>query len=171
MTPKDAALALVLALVLGPGCAGTGPHRSPAPLGEKVDLAARDLGGATVRVLDDGARVRVVDLWASWCEPCRDQLPALDRLRAAYGGHGLTVYAISFDADRAQLDAFLREAPVGLVVLWDKGGERLAEPLGIDRLPTTLVLDRAGVVRFAHVGHDSGQESLLEAEVRGLLGE
>jgi thiol-disulfide isomerase/thioredoxin len=112
-----------------------------------------------------------VDFWASWCEPCLDQFPLLDRLLEAHRASGLAVYAVSFDEDRAQIDGFLRETPVHFEILWDKGGESLSGPLAIDRLPTTLVLDRAGVVRHAFVGGGSRNAEALEREVRTLLGE
>jgi thiol-disulfide isomerase/thioredoxin len=165
MPRKVAAIAVALAAA----CAASRGSRPSPLLGTAVEVAAPDLEGAAVRVGDDGARVRVVDFWASWCEPCREQLPALDRLHEAYGARGLTVYAVSFDQDRAQVEAFLEHAPLRLTVLWDKGGERLAGPLAVDRLPTTLVLDRAGVVRYARSGYGPDHLARLEDEVRKLL--
>jgi thiol-disulfide isomerase/thioredoxin len=161
---------LLLALVLS-ACAGA---RKPAPhplVGTTANVTASDLDGREVSVAADTGRVRVVDFWATWCEPCREQLPALDRLARAYGERGLAVYGVAFDEDLAMVEAFVREAPVAFPILWDKGGARLSDPYGITRLPTTLVVDRAGRVRSVHLGFDLAAERALEAEVRRLLDE
>jgi cytochrome c biogenesis protein CcmG/thiol:disulfide interchange protein DsbE len=164
------ARAPLLAALLA-ACAAPGARGGSGLVSRPVDIAVPSLAGATVRIGDDGARVRVVDFWASWCEPCRDQLPALDRLSRALGPRGAAFYAVSFDEDRAQIDEFLKEHPVGFPVLWDRGGEALSERLRVSRLPTTLVLDAAGVVRHVHVGAERGEEERIEREVRALLAE
>jgi thiol-disulfide isomerase/thioredoxin len=162
--------ALVLALLL-PACAATRPGR-PSPLvGEPIEVAANDLKGREVRIHAAAGKVRIVDFWATWCDPCRAQLPFLDRLAAEHGADGLSVYAISFDEDRASLERFLEETPVSFAVLWDKGGAALSGRLEVTRLPTTLLVDRRGVVRDVHLGFDRGEEAKLEAAVRRLLAE
>ncbi|HEY7723699.1 MAG TPA: TlpA disulfide reductase family protein [Anaeromyxobacteraceae bacterium] len=142
---------LAAAALHAAACAGTleGARTGP-PAGPPLRLVAPDLEG---RLVDVGAvgRVRVVELWASWCEPCREALPALDRLATELGPRGLSVYAVSLDEEAAPLAAFLREVPVRVPVLWDRAGEASAA-LGARRLPTTLVVDRAGRVRRAHEG-------------------
>jgi cytochrome c biogenesis protein CcmG/thiol:disulfide interchange protein DsbE len=146
------------------------PPKSPL-VGTAAEIAAIDLRGTPVRIHDDVGKVRVVDVWATWCDPCRDQLPALDRLARAYGDRGVVVYAVSFDAERDAIDLFLSEHPLELPVLWDPGGETLTKPLLVTRLPTTYVLDRRGIVRFVHRGYGAGSDERLESEVRQLLGE
>ena len=163
----------VFALMLASlACAGPQVAAKPSPiLGKKVDVAARALDGRAVDLPARGARATVVDFWATWCEPCREQLPDLDRLAAAWRGRGVEVYAISFDEDRAALDDFVARTPVGFSVLWEKGGGKLADRLALTRLPTTILLDASGVVRSVHLGYDRGQTAALEREVRGVLAE
>lgn len=163
--------ALVVA-VLAAACASVrGPSAVSPLVGREIQVEAPGLDGVPVAVGEDGARVRVVDVWASWCEPCRKQLPALDRLAREYAGRGVRVYGVSFDADRRELEEFLRETPVSFPVLWDAGGERLTEHLAIRRLPTTLVIDGDGVVRHVHPGYGPHHDERIEGEVRALLGE
>ncbi|BDG04864.1 TlpA family protein disulfide reductase [Anaeromyxobacter oryzae] len=163
--------ALAVLLAAATACATARPAlRAPALTGKSVDIAAEDLSGRPVRLEADG-RVRVVDFWATWCEPCQDQLPHLDGLAHRYGEQGLAVTAVSFDEDRAQLDAFLVQHPVSIAILWDRGGAKLSEPLDVQRLPTTLVLDRRGIVRHVHVGFDAASGERLEREVKALLAE
>ena len=163
--------ALVLA-ALALGCASArGPSPTSPLVGQRLDIEAPGLDGVPVTLAADGARVRVVDVWASWCEPCLAQLPALDRLARDYASRGVRVYGISFDGDRAGLEAFLLQTPVSFPVLWDAGGERLTGPLAIRRLPTTLVIDRDGVVRHVHSGYGREHDARIEGEVRALLGD
>jgi thiol-disulfide isomerase/thioredoxin len=148
------------------------PHASgrTSPLvGRTVEFDARRLDGADVTLPDRGARATVVDFWATWCEPCREQLPDLDRLATTWREQGVQVYAVSFDEDRAAVEEFVARTAVGFPVLWDKGGQTLAEQLELTRLPTTVLIDGGGVVRAVHVGYESGQSSALEDELRQLL--
>lgn len=148
-TPRSAAVAqrlvgkpLVLAL--------------PALDGQIVDLGASD------------GRVRVVDFWASWCEPCKVSLPLLEALQRDLGPRGLVVYAVSVDEDRAQMLQFIDGAHLELPVLWDRGAEQLSR-LGGTFLPVTLIADRHGIVRYVHQGWNDGQAAAQRREVEGLL--
>lgn len=166
-----ALLAAAAVSLLAGGCATSRQGLRSSPLvGRTVQITALDLHGREVRVPENG-KVRVVDFWATWCDPCREQLPFLDRLSSVYGEEGLSVYGVSFDEDRAALGQFLEQTPVSFVVLWDKGGTSLADELQVTRLPTTLVIDRRGVVRDVHLGFDSAEEPKIEATVKRLLAE
>ena len=161
---------LVLAWLLA-GCATTQGGSTASPLvGRPLDATAPDLQGESVRLQPHG-QVQVVDFWATWCDPCRDQFPILDRLSRTYAERGLVVTGISVDEDLAQVRAFATANPVTFRLLWDKGGGTLAERLDLQRLPTTLVVDRAGLVRYVHVGFQAEHADRLAGEVARLLAE
>jgi len=171
--PRLAALVSTILLAAGvAGCATGRPALVTSPLlGKPLEMSTPDLAGREVRLGDAQGKVRVVDFWATWCDPCRDQLPVLERLARAHAAEGLQVYGVAVDEDRAQLEAFLGATPLGITVLWDKGGARHAERLDVQRLPTTLVIDRAGVVRYVHQGYEPRNADLLSGEVTKLLAE
>lgn len=171
MRPALGLATLLLASTFA-GCATGRPSLVASPLlGKPLDVAAPGLDGREVSVAEARGKVRVVDFWATWCDPCRDQLPVLELLARAHGAEGLEVYGVSVDEDRAQLEAFLATTPVAIPVLWDKGGARHAERLDVQRLPTTFLVDRAGLVRFVHQGYEPRNAGLLDQEVRLLLAE
>lgn len=162
--------ALLLLCTALAGCAMGRPQLNNSPaLGRQIDVAAPDLRGVEQRIADRSGQVRIVDFWATWCEPCREQFPILDLLARAHQAEGLTVYAVSVDEDLAQVQAFVEANPFPFITLWDKGGARHAERLAIERLPTTLVVDRAGRVRYVHQGEPLRNAAQLDAEVRQLL--
>ncbi len=167
--PRSFPVLLLYALA---GCAAAKPAiRAAAAVGKPLELAAPDLNGRVVDVGAERGKVRVVDFWATWCEPCRDELPALDALSRELSARGLAVYGVSFDEDGALIAPFLREVRVGFPILWDRGGDQLAPRFQVMRLPTTLVVDRKGVVRFVHEGWTEERGREQRREIEALLEE
>ncbi len=164
--------ALVLAALALGACATAGPGgRHAAQVGKRLALTAPDLDGELVDVAADRGKVRVVDFWATWCEPCREELPALDALAHELGGRGLSVYGVSFDEDAAQIPAFLAQVPVRFRILWDRGGDQLSSRFDVARLPTTLIVDRRGIVRFVHEGWSETRAAEQRRQIELLLEE
>ncbi len=107
-------------------------------------------------VLTDGAgdgtdldalagRLRVVNFWASWCTPCRKEMPALDRLEAELGGDRFAVVAVSLDREGAgKARGFYEEAGIQHLAIWVDPGQKFAAAAGVLGLPATLVVDRTG---------------------------
>jgi thiol-disulfide isomerase/thioredoxin len=146
-------------------------QRTSGQLGHQLELAAPDLSGRETDVGAMAGKVRVVDFWASWCEPCREALPHLDAMGRELGARGLEVVAVSFDEDQEQIASFLAKAPVGFPVLWDKGGDRYSARYEVNQLPTTLVVDRKGVIRLVQEGYSAAKERETRRAVEKLLDE
>lgn len=163
-----------LAAALALACAAPPSRPSvklPPLAGKPLDVTAQDESGHEVRVEAGDGKVLVVDFFASWCQPCKVQLPHLDRLARELGARGLGVVGVSFDEEAAAARGLAAVMRIGFPVLWDRGGERLAPALSIERLPTTLLVDRRGIIRRIQVGYDDREGEELEAEVRRLLEE
>lgn len=162
----------LLALALSVACAGGRPALARSwMLGKPLDLGVVTLSGEPVAVGGADPSVRVVVLWATWCRSCFQLFPALDVLAEGAGGRALSIHAISVDEDPEKIKEALPRVPQRVRVLWDRGAERLGERLGIEALPTILILDRAGVVRFVHDGTDERLLAQVDAELRALLRE
>jgi thiol-disulfide isomerase/thioredoxin len=121
-------------------------------------LAALD--GTTTTLAAYRGEILVVNFWASWCAPCRRELPLLDQWNAAWAGRGARVIAISIDSDARKAKQFAEEMKLTLPVMHD-GPEGLARVLDIPSVPFTLLLDRDGKV----IGEVRGS---TEAEVAAL---
>lgn len=118
-----------------------------------------------------GSKVVVVDFWASWCTPCRAAFPVLDEIQGELGPKGLQIIAVSVDQNRAAMDTFLKKRPVGFAVLRDARAS-LVKAVNVSTMPTTFVLDGAGVVRFVHAGfHGDQTRDALRAQIQALLEE
>lgn len=114
-------------------------------------------------------QVLIVNFWASWCPPCREEMPELSALHDQYKAHGLTVLGISTD-DVAKMQQYAQESPVSYpLVAADLEGMALARQLGNDReaLPYTVILRRDGSIAATIVGRINPEA--LEQEIKPLL--
>ncbi len=165
---------LVVAGLLA-GCAGPTAQqrrndRGSALVGTRLALAAPDLAGNDVDLGAMSGRVRVIDFWATWCEPCKEAMPVLDRMARELGSQGLAVYGVSIDDEPAVIEQYLRHRPISFPILWDKDSVRLNR-LGVSFMPVTLLVDRRGVIRHVHQGWDAQRGQLERDEVEALLRE
>jgi cytochrome c biogenesis protein CcmG, thiol:disulfide interchange protein DsbE len=137
-------------------------HDVPAPVFE-----ARDIEGKQHRLLDYKGDVVLINIWATWCEPCRSEMPQLDRLYRSRKGSGFVVLGMSDEAIETQ-QAFLKQVPVTYPLLVSTSGIP-AFYLEIARYPAIFLIDREGKLQTAP-GQGQGFEKLEEV-VRALLQE
>jgi len=141
-----------------------------------VALLVPLLGTARAATLDsldldryDG-KVVLVDFWASWCGPCLESFPWMQRMNARYGPSGLVVVAVNVDHDRQLAERFLRSQRSSLDIVFDPRGA-VAERFRVEGMPSSYYIDRHGKVRFTHVGFHTGDAADLEREIAQLLSE
>jgi thiol-disulfide isomerase/thioredoxin len=115
-------------------------------------------------------RVVYLDFWASWCGPCRQSFPWMESMKQAYEAQGLTVLAINVDRDRAAADRFLKTFHPDFEIRFDPQGS-WAEQFKVSGMPTSVIIDRHGVVRFTHVGFWPAQADTSVQQIRELLAE
>lgn len=138
-------------------------HSTAAP-----EFQVEDLNGRTISLASLEGKVVIIDFWATWCPPCRLEIPVLNDLQARYGKRGLEIIAISLDETVDEIRAFMKQTPLNYTVV--HGDEAIMARFGgIVALPTTFFLDRRGSVRQQHVGLMSREA--MERIVRQLLDE
>src|SRR6185369_9906282 len=107
-------------------------------------------------------------IWATFCEPCKRSLPALQKLSDQYGGSGVRVLALAEDDEGDGVSSFVSTFKITFPVALD-AGSAVAKALKARSLPCTFVLDRSGEVRFVQEGYTPGDEAKLEEQVKSLL--
>jgi thiol-disulfide isomerase/thioredoxin len=159
--------ALAFALLALAGCAtaggaGDGPASgnqvgAPVPEIHVESLAGKDLGVADYR-----GKVLLLDVWASWCGPCKQELPMLDDMAKRLRADGVEVLAVSIDQERANLVKFLKARPRwSLTIAHDPRGA-IADRLAPEKMPTSYIIDREGIVRFVNSGFEPSDAAVIE---------
>ena len=140
------------------------------PLPEPVPAPAFTLSGLDGRshaLADYAGRVVIVNFWASWCPPCRAEMPSLNRASAALQGKGVTMLAINAGEDRAAVAAFVGDHPIAFPVLLDSDGEA-GTRWAVKGLPTTFVIDRAGRIVYRAIGDREWDDPGLLEQILSL---
>ncbi len=137
-----------------------------------ADKMAMDKGKRHT-LADFKGKVVVLNLWATWCTPCLEELPTLDRLEQALGAEGLVVIPLSVDTDKtfADLRRLFDDEDLDLPHLAIDAGGGFQRTLGGFGLPATLLIDRAGVLRYRYNGATDWTQSGEQEEIRELLAE
>ena len=141
---------------------------STPPMAPEFSLP--DASGAPVRLADLRGQVVLVNFFASWCGPCRQELPILSAMQRRYQKLGFTVLGVNLDAERAAADALLEELPPSFPVVFDADSE-VAKRYRVSGMPNTAIIDQDGRLRFLHRGYTPGTEDVYVEQVRALLRE
>ena len=131
--------------------------------GATPPLALRDLDGREHRLADYRGKVVVVNFWATWCEPCREEMPSMQRLRAALADRSFEVLAVNLAESETRIRRFLEETPLGFPILLDRDS-RVAKAWRARVLPVSYVIGPEGQIRYSVIGElDWGGENVRRA--------
>lgn len=134
----------------------------PAP-----DISANGVMGGHVFLPSFRGQVVILAFFATWCEPCKYQLPELGKLPAAAGHHSVRVVAVSVDDDVTPVYPYVSSRNVRLPVIWD-AGHRISNAYSPRTMPTTFIIDEQGIVRFVHDGYRPGEARALMDRIAKL---
>ena len=110
------------------------------------------------------------NFWASWCGPCRQEMPILDEIHNKYKNLGFSVLGVNLDAKSSKAINYLKDTPVSFPVLYDPKGD-VSGQYGVQAMPSTVIIDKDGNVRYLHEGYKSGYEDDYRKQIKTLLRE
>jgi peroxiredoxin len=126
--------------------------------------------GKPVSLADLKGQIVLVNFWASWCGPCRKEMPILEQLNHQYHNKGVTLIGVNVEPDSAAATAWLKATPVSFPILYDVDS-KVSKLYEVQGMPNTVILDRKGVVRYIHRGYSPGAENEYLDQIRTLIRE
>jgi peroxiredoxin len=139
-----------------------------APASAAPDFTLHTMKGPNLRLQEQRGRVVMVNFWATWCGPCRQEMPQLNRLYEKYRASGFVLLGVNVDDDASKAADVAAKLGVTFPVLLDtdKAVSRLYD---LSTMPSTVIIDRDGKVRYVHRGYLTGYEDSYEQQIRELL--
>ncbi len=162
------------------GFAGCNQHLTSVPqpkeeviaageIGSRLpDFTVKDLQGREISSADLRGKVVLIDFWATWCQPCKKEMPGYQKLLDRYGSRGFAVVGFKFDTMMDMEDPFLFAKKIGVRYPLAVAADDLKQKFGgIEGLPTTMLYDRQGILRKKVIGFE--YTDVIEAELKPLL--
>lgn len=166
-------LCAVLGLILSPVSASLAEGTKAPPKLTAPAFTLKDLNGKPFTLKEQRGKVVVLNFWATWCGPCRKEMPALSALHQKYKTEKVSFLSVSVDGDSTVGDVarLVKEGGYQFPILLDTDNNvvNIYNPDGI--VPYTTLIDAQGVVRYIHKGYEPGEEAKVEAELKELLAE
>ncbi len=132
------------------------------------DFSLKDIDGNTHRLADYRGKVLIVNFWATWCPPCRAEMPSMERAWKKERNNGIMILAINVGEDEDTIFQFTADYPVTFPLLMDQDSE-VVGPWGVRGLPTTYVVDPSGHIVYRAIGGREWDDPELLDKVRALL--
>ena len=163
---------LAILLLLGAAVALPGLALAAVKAGDPaIDFSLNPRGGgAPVTLASLKGQVVLINFWASWCGPCRQEFPLLDNIYKKYKKLGFTVVGLNVEPDQNDAEGFLKQNPVTFPILYDPKDE-VSKRYGVGGMPSVALVDRKGIVRWVHKSYVAGDENEYLNQVRALLTE
>ncbi len=158
--PGRLAGALLLAVCM---TAAAAPDSAP-------DFTLKSASGVNLKLSEFRGEVVLINFWASWCGPCRQEMPLLSELHEQYRDLGFTVLGVNVEEDSRQARKLLEDAPVSFPVVFDSDST-VSREYDVAAMPSTMLVDRNGTLRYLHKGYKPGLEAVYQQQVRDLLRE
>jgi thiol-disulfide isomerase/thioredoxin len=138
--------------------------------GPAAAFSLQSRAGKTVALADLKGQVVLINFWATWCGPCRKEMPLLEQIQKKYGPLGFTMVGINVEEDTRLMETFLKDVPVTFPILLDPANG-VSKLYNVAAMPSTVIVDRKGNVRFIHQGYVPGDEGKYQDMIRQLIRE
>jgi thiol-disulfide isomerase/thioredoxin len=158
---------VALAAILVSGAAAAA-ELHPWTGGATPPLALEDLQGKVHDLARSKGKVVLVNFWATWCEPCRAEMPSMERLRASLAGQPFELLGVNMAEPLSRIEKFTAKVPVGFTLLRDRDGAA-ARAWGAKVLPASYLVDREGRIRYYAFGEVDWSSEAVRSKVAELL--
>ena len=161
----------ITTLVLAANAALAGhAHAAVAAQSNAPDFTLRSTEGRNLRLQEQRGQVVLINFWASWCGPCKQEMPHLNRLHDKYRSAGFVLLGVNIDDDARLGTATAARWGIKFPVLLD-ADKAVTRQYDLGAMPATVLVDRDGRVRYLHRGYREGTEEAYERQIRELLKE
>ena len=133
------------------------------------DFSLQSLDGKAYKLSDLKGKIVLIDFWATWCGPCREELPIIEKLHREFKDKNLVVLGIS-NEDRDTIEKFLKNNPLTFPILLDEKG-KVAKSYRVVAIPRLLLIDKTGKIRKDILGYNPRNEEILRELIERLLKE
>jgi len=122
-------------------------------------------------------KVVLLDIWATWCPPCRSEIPFLIKLQKTFAGKDVVIVGVSVDRSKDEVVKFVKEQKINYTILHDPSAKTVGAPYKVTGIPATYIIDKKGVIRYAEVGFPRDEEqgrqkaAEMERQIKSLLKE
>ena len=138
--------------------------------GKVSDFTLKSLQGENVKLSEHQGEVVMINFWASWCAPCREEMPILNNIYKKYRDAGFTLLAVNVEEDTKGAKKMIRDLRVTFPVLFDTSNE-VSKKYDVQAMSSTVLVDRDGNLRYLHCGYLPGYEDEYHKQVRELVRE
>jgi peroxiredoxin len=135
---------------------------------EAPDFTLKTLDGNNARLKEYRGQVVLINFWASWCGPCRQEMPLLEKIDKRYRDAGFTVLGVNVEGKAGPAKEVATKAGVTFPVLVDDG-QKVSQMYALESMPSSVVVDRDGVIRYVHRGYKPGDEAKYLEVVKQLI--
>lgn len=133
-----------------------------------LPLALPDMTGKTIDLATYKGQVVVINFWATWCEPCRDEMPSMNRLQHQLAGKPFRVVGINIGEGKPRIEQFLKHIPVDFTILLDADAESM-KAWRVRILPASFLIDKNGLLRYQLVGDANWADAKIQMPILELL--
>jgi peroxiredoxin len=162
---KNRLAAMLAAATLALPALAADPTGSPAPA-----FTLGSSAGSNVSLAQYKGQVVMLNFWASWCGPCRQEMPLLESIYKKYNRMGFTLIGVNVEPDSNAANQWLKQTPVSFPILYDKDS-KVSKMYDVAGMPSTVIIDRTGKVRVLHRGYKPGDENEYLDSIRTLVRE
>jgi peroxiredoxin len=157
--------AMTAVIMASTAFAAAGDSSGPAPAFTLTTLEGQPSGLSQYK-----GQVVMVNFWATWCGPCQQEMPLLDQMYKKYKPAGFTLIGVNVDKEAPAVKALLTRKPVSFPVLLDPANS-VSKAYHVDEMPSSVIIDRKGVIRYVHRGYKPGDENDYQDRIRQLIRE